>query len=110
MRKLAKKNGFTLVEVMIVVTIIAMLLTIATPSFVRARDTARFNACLTNLKAVDGAKMQWAMEYRKSDGDVITWDDIAPSYMKASVNCPWGLPYTLRPIGTLPYCPVVGHH
>lgn len=105
-----KKNGFTLVEIMIVVSIITMLLAIATPSFVKTRDTARTNACLSNLKAVDGAKMQWAMECRKSDGDAVTWADIAPSYMKASVSCPWGYAYTLQPIGTPPYCPVVGHH
>ena len=110
MGKARKKNGFTLVEVMIVVSIIAMMLAIATPSFVKTRDTARTNACLSNLKAVDGAKMQWAMECRKTDGDSVAWADIAPSYMKASVTCPWGFPYTLQPIGTPPYCPVVGHH
>lgn len=108
--KARKKNGFTLVEVMIVVSIIAMMLAIATPSFVKTRDTARTNACLSNLKAVDGAKMQWAMESRKTDGDTVAWIDIAPSYMKASVTCPWGFAYTLQPIGTPPYCPVVGHH
>ena len=105
-----KKNGFTLVEVMIVVSIIAMLLAIAMPSFVKTRDSARTNSCLANLKAVEWAKVQWAMEYRKYDGDTVAWGDIAPTYMKASVNCPWGFAYTLQPVGTPPYCPVVGHH
>ncbi len=110
MHKSARKKGFTLVEVMIVVSLIAMLLAIATPSFVKTRDTARTNACLANLKSLDGAKMQWAMEYHRNDGDVVTWGNIAPGYMKAQVNCPWGYAYTLQPIGVPPYCPVVGHH
>lgn len=109
-RKRAKKNGFTLIEIMIVVSIIAMLLAIAAPSFVKTRDTARLNSCLANLKSVDGAKMQWAMECRKTDGDSVTWADLAPSYIKARVTCPWGFSYTLQPIGTPTYCPVVGHH
>ena len=82
MRKPTKKNGFTLVEIMIVVSIIAMLLAIATPSFVKTRDVARQNSCLSNLKAVDSAKMQWAMEFRKSDGDAVVWANIAPTYMR----------------------------
>lgn len=110
MRRSVKKKGFTLVEVMIVVSLIAMLLAIAAPSFVKTRDTARTNACLSNLKALDGAKMQWAMERQKNDGDTVTWVEIAPSYMKKQVNCPWGYNYTLQPIGVPPYCPVVGHH
>jgi prepilin-type N-terminal cleavage/methylation domain-containing protein len=109
-RKLAARRGFTLLEMMLVVTIIALLMAIATPSFVRARDTARTNACMSNLKAIDGAKTQWAMEYRKSDGEPVSWNELAPSYMKAQVKCPWGYAYTLQPIGTPPYCPVVGHH
>jgi len=109
-RKPKAKNGFTLIEMMIVVTIIAMLMAMATPSFVRARDMARQNACMSNLKAIDGAKTQWAMEFRKSDGAAVAWSDIAPSYMKAEVGCAWGFAYTLQPVGTPPYCPVVSHH
>ena len=110
MRKPARRNGFTLMEMMIVVTIMAMLMAIATPSFVRARDSARTNSCMANLKAIDGAKTQWAMEYRKTDGEAVSWNDLAPSYMKSQVTCPWGVGYTLQPVGTPPYCPVVGHH
>ena len=110
MRKSIRKKGFTLVEVMIVVAMIAMLLAIAAPSFVKTRDTARTTACLSNLKSVDDAKMQWAMETHKCDGDAVLWADLSPSYMKSQVACPWGYEYTLQPIGVPPYCPVVGHH
>jgi len=109
-RKPTRRNGFTLMEMMIVVAIMAMLMAIATPSFVKTRDSARTNSCMSNLKAIDGAKTQWAMEFRKTDGDAVAWNDLAPSYMKRQVACPWGFAYTLQPVGTPPYCPVVSHH
>lgn len=108
--KLRRRSGFTLLEMMVVISILAMLMAIATPSFVKTRDVARQNSCMANLKSIDGAKAQWAMENRKNDGDTVTWADLSPTYMKAQVACPWGYAYTLQPIGTPPYCPVVGHH
>jgi prepilin-type N-terminal cleavage/methylation domain-containing protein len=56
-----RKAGFTLVEIMIVVAIIGLLAAIAIPNFVRARTTAQQNACINNLRQIDGAKQQWAL-------------------------------------------------
>ncbi|MCF7837474.1 MAG: prepilin-type N-terminal cleavage/methylation domain-containing protein, partial [Candidatus Marinimicrobia bacterium] len=65
------KEGFTLVEIMIVVLIIALLAAIAVPSFMRARERSRTSACINNLRQIDSAKEQWAMEEQLNTGDAL---------------------------------------
>ena len=82
----SKKNGaFTLVEIMIVVAIIGLLAAIAIPNFVKARTTAQKNSCIANLKQIDGAVQQWALENKKVATDTysLTSTDIT-AYMKGS--------------------------
>jgi len=54
-------KGFTLVEIMIVVAIIGLLAAIAIPSFIKARTESQKNACINNLRQVESAKEQWAL-------------------------------------------------
>ena len=87
--KMTNKSGFTLVEIMIVVAIIGLLAAIAIPNFVRARTTAQMNACINNLRQIDGAIQQWALENKKATGDSPVETDIT-QYLKNSVVCPSG--------------------
>lgn len=73
------KKGFTLVEIMIVVAIIGLLAAIAIPSFMRARTTSQANACINNLRQIEAAKDQYALEAGLSNGASVTFAEIGPS-------------------------------
>jgi len=103
-----KRRGFTLIEIMIVVLIIAVLLAIAIPNFMKARDTSRAKACVANLRQIDTAKMQWAMDNKKVGTDVPVEADLTPTYIKNTLSCPSGGSYTINAVDTNPVCPNVG--
>lgn len=106
-----RKRGFTLVEIMIVVLIIGIIMSIAVPGFLKARETGRRAACLANLKQIETAKEQWAMDTKKSNGDPVAFTDLvgATLYIKATPSCPQAGTYTIQNIGTLPTCSVANH-
>src|SRR5947208_1139734 len=106
--KTSRKDGFTLLEIMIVVAIIGMLATIAFPNFVRARATAQANACINNLRLIDGAKQQWALEKGKSENTSPSSGEIAPYLGRGSAGqyprCPANGSYTIGNLITTPQC------
>jgi general secretion pathway protein G len=79
------------------------------PSFIRARATRATNWCPNNLRMLDGAKQQWALENRRTKGDNVTWDDIKP-YIKTPLICSRGGTYILGRVGELPRCSTGGDH
>ena len=82
LQKLNKnRGGFTLVEIMIVVAIIALLAAIAVPNFLRARKRSQATRVLEDLRMLDAALDQYAVETNKNSTTVATFADLK-NYIK----------------------------
>jgi hypothetical protein len=95
------------------IPVIAMLAAIAIPNFVKARDTAQKNACINNLRMIDGAKQQWALKYKKENTDTPTKVEIGVYLGRSggfeAFKCPKGGVYSINAVGAKPTCSVPRH-
>jgi hypothetical protein len=78
---------------------------------VKGRQTAQKNACINNLRQLDAAKHQWALENNKKETDVATWGDVMPylNRSQTTFRCPQGGEYTIGSLAEAPRCSVAGH-
>jgi prepilin-type N-terminal cleavage/methylation domain-containing protein len=105
--KAALWAGFTLVEIMIVVAIIGLLSAIAIPSFVHSRAKSQASACINNLRQIESAVQEFALEKGKRVGDMINYPDDLTPYIKLNSassipGCPAGGLYSLETLGAIP--------
>src|SRR5438067_12658379 len=81
----SRRTGFTLVEIMIVVAIISLLAAIAVPGFLRARKRSQASRIINDLRLIDSAVDQYAIETNKKSGDVVKVTDWT-NYLKKGTN------------------------
>lgn len=106
--------------IVIVIAVIGILALIAVPNYIKNPWTSPANACINNLREIDGAKEKWMIEHNAKTNDVVTLDDVKPylvpygepnGYIKLDANgnlpkCPAGGIYSIGKIGESPICSI----
>jgi type IV pilus assembly protein PilA len=100
-------DGFTLVEIMIVIAIIALLAAIVIPNLLKASARSQATTCINNLRQIDTAIQQFSVEAGKHVGDTVVWPTDITAYIKLNAKgiippCPSGGDYSLALVGTIP--------
>jgi Domain of unknown function (DUF4190) len=89
---------------------IPLLLAIAIPNFVKAREVSMRNGCINNMREIQAAKNEWEIEKNKTPGDVPTADDLTPYLPEHKFPiCPAGGTYTIGAVSNDPTCSFPGH-
>jgi prepilin-type N-terminal cleavage/methylation domain-containing protein len=100
-QRTAERNAFTLVELMIVVAVVGLLAAMTVGSMVKARKQAQGRRIVNDMRELDGAISQWAMDANKKDGDSIDWNAVA-TYLKKPIvfSDILGNPYSWSTVGS----------
>jgi len=102
--------GFTLIEIMIVVAILAVILAIAGPTWIRQRGLSQQRVCQENLQKIEGAKEVWALDFKQPPDAVPGWDDLVQpdgsGYLKSEPSCPSSGVYTIGAVSDATTCSV----
>jgi type II secretory pathway pseudopilin PulG len=101
-------QGYASTTLLAPVAVVGMLAAIAIPNFVKARATSQQNACINNLRQLDAAKNEWALEKAKKATDTPTKQDLLP-FLRSWPVCPQGGNYTIGPVSEPPKCSITGH-
>ena len=93
-----------------VAALIGVVIVGVLPWYIRTHSTSSMNSCINNLRLIDSAKQQWALEEKKPTHDVPTWDDVRPFLPpdRQILICPHGGTYTLGRVGAMPTCSYQG--
>jgi prepilin-type N-terminal cleavage/methylation domain-containing protein len=107
----ARRRGFTLLEILIVVSVLGILVGMAFPNFLKSRTNAQKQMCIENLSQIESAKQIWGVENGRADGDSPVDADLfgATRYMKLKPKCPAGGTYDLTAVGANATCTIASH-
>ena len=99
--KTTRRSGFTLVEIMIVVAIIGLLSAIAVPNYIKSRETSRLNTIYNNIRVLEDAKEQWALETHQISGVPVPDVSVVSNYLRGgTIASVVNEQYVPNPIGT----------
>ena len=91
------------------IVIAFLVLAIVLPNFIKARATSCCNPCINNLRQVDAAANQFALENHKTKGEAINFPNDLTPYIKLNSagkipGCPNGGYYSIKKVGAIPIC------
>jgi hypothetical protein len=103
-----KSSSAKIIAAMVFCSFAAFVFVVVIPNLIRARLTTASNACINNLRQIDGAKQQWALENRKQSNDIPTGAEIS-IYLGRDGKmpvCPQGGTYTMGRVDEDPTCSI----
>jgi hypothetical protein len=97
------------VKIVLLAVVVLLGAAVVVPYFVKARATECNNACINNLRQIDGAKEQWALEKEKRPADAVNEAEVEQYIKGGKPNCPGGGAYTYGLVGQNPACSMIEH-